>query len=494
MTDSPDSQPTEALTRRSAAKTSTPDGAEAKTGGLGALIAKHPTAWLASALAVVFLLLGTAAVFAGISVGSASVAAPVSTPTPTPTIEPRTQPAALPGATRLRTCSVSPLAGDPRLTTFAGYVMNVNTGETLYDYNGTTPQRTGSVLKVVTAAAALDALGSGAQLSTQVLEGTSPGVIVLKGGGDPTLATTSATVYSGAPLISDLANAAMAAYNAKYPDVPITQLILDSNMWNPADRWDDSWLRKEQSDGYQAEVAALMVDGGRADPTSTVSSRTGDPIGDAGRAFISAAGLDGVAVSESSGDNGVVLAEVKSQPLSVLVDQMMSWSDNILAEQLARVTSKAVGFDGSSSSLGLAIPTALQAYGLDLSKVTIRDGSGLSDLNAVSPQWMSQLMIKVRAGEGNLGIIYESLPVAGISGTLSSRFTGSNSIAAGNVVAKTGWLDSAYTLSGIVQAQDGTPLSFMITSIRDGISSDAKEAQDSVVTGFFLCGDNLSNH
>lgn len=498
MTDSQDSQPTEAISRRSLRQSGTADetGAvtaePAKKGGLGAVIAKHPNAWLAGALAVVFLLLATGAVFAGIATGSNDevVAAPV----PTETIDPRPQPSALPGASRLRTCSVSNLAGDPRLSTFAGYVINVNTGETLYDYNGTTPQRTGSVLKVLTAAAALNIMGPDAQLTTQVLDGSAPGTIVLKGGGDPTLATTSATVYSGAPLISDLATAAISAYEAKHPGVPITQVILDSTLWSPTDRWDDSWLRKEQSDGYQAEVSALMVDGGRADPTSTVSARTGDPIGDAGRAFVSAAGLDGVSVTEGVGDNGVVLAEVKSQPLSTLIGQMMSWSDNILAENLARVTSKLSGFDGSSSSLGLAIPAALQGYGLDVTRVTIRDGSGLSDLNAVAPQYVAQLMIKIRAGEKSLGTIYSALPVAGQSGTLASRFTGANSIAAGNVVAKTGWLDAAYTLAGIVQSQDGTPLAFMITSIRDGITADAKEAQDTLVAGFFICGDNLSNH
>lgn len=493
VTDSQDSQPTEALTRRSLREsTPSPDSpAPAGKGGIAALIARHPSAWLASALAVVFLLLGTAAVFAGISSGTGPVEA---APVPTETIDPRPQPSALPAASRLRTCSVSSLAGDPRLTTFAGYVINANTGETLYDYNGTAPQRTGSVLKVLTAAAALNVLGPDYQLSTQVLDGSSAGVIVLKGGGDPTLATTSATVYEGAPLISDLATSAMAAYQSKHPGIPITEIVLDSTMWDPNDRWDSSWLRKEQEDGYQAEVSALMVDGGRGDPTSTVSWRTGDPIGDAGRAFANAAGLTGVTFSMGAAVGSSVLAEVKSQPLTVLIDQMMSWSDNILAEQLARVTSKVSGFDGSSASLAQAIKGALVAYDVDTANLTIRDGSGLSDLNAVSPQYVSQLMIKIRAGEKNLGVIYSALPVAGVSGTLASRFTGPNAVAAGNVVGKTGWLDAAYTLAGVVQAQDGTPLAFMITSIRDGITADAKDAQDTLVTGFFICGDNLSNH
>ena len=441
--------------------------------------------------AVVFVLVGTAAVFAGIASGSGPTAAE---PVPTETIEPRPQPSAIPGASRLRTCSVAAIVADPRLSTFAGYVVNANTGETLFDRNGTTPQRTGSVLKVLTAAAALSALGPAAQMTTSVIDGSSPGVIVLRGGGDPTLATTTSTVYAGAPQISDLADVAMAKYNQLHPGVPVTEIVLDSTLWDPADSWDDSWLRKEQDDGYQAEVTALMVDGGRADPSSNVSTRTSDPIGDAGRAFADAAGLSGVTFSTGAAVGSVVLASVKSQPISTLIGQMLISSDNVLAENLARITSKSLGFDGSSASLAQAIPGALVPYGLDTTKVTVRDGSGLSDLNAVSPQFVTSLMSKVRAGEQNLGIIYSSLPVAGESGSLAGRFNGNNAIATGQVIAKTGWLDAAYSLAGIVNAADGTPLSFAFYSIRDGITEDAKEAQDTLATGLFSCGDNLSNN
>lgn len=469
-----------------------PEVPGAPRAGLGAVFARHPRIWLACALSIAFLMLGTAAVFAGMSVGTTPVA--VHSPAPTPTADPRAVPTSLPQPSRLRTCSVAGVAADPRLTNFSGYVVNALTGEALFDRGGTVPQRTGSVLKVLTAAAALSALGPDHQLTTQVLDGATPGVIVLRGGGDPTLATTSGTFYDGAPQIADLAAAAMANYAAAHPGVPVTEVVLDSTMWNPADRWDDSWLRKEQSDGYQAEVTALMVDGGRSDPGSSVSYRTSDPIGDAGAAFVAAAGLGGVAVTQGASPGGVVLAEVHSQPVSTLVSQMLLSSDNILGENLARVTSVALGFDGSSASLAQAIPNALSAYGLDVSGISIRDGSGLSDLNAVSPQFVTALMIKVRAGEANLGVIYGALPIAGQSGTLASRFTGANEIARGSVIAKTGWLDAAYTLAGIVNSSDGTPLAFAFYSIRDGISSDAREAQDSLATALFICGDNLSNN
>lgn len=463
------------------------------TGGIRALIARHPRAWLMSAIAVAFLLLGTSAVFAGAAAGSGA-AEPTALSSEEP--DPRPQPSEIPGPSAIRTCSVAAVLADSRLDSFSGQVVNAATGEVLLDRNGTVPQRTGSVLKVLTAAAALKILGPDARLTTRVLLGSSDGVIVLQGGGDPTLSTESGSVYSGAPSIIALAQAAMAKYNELKPGIPITQIVLDSTMWDPADNWDSSWLRKEQAAGYQGQITALMVNGGRADPSETVSTRTTDPVGDAGREFELAAGLEGTGVTFTTGAavGSTVLAEVSSQPISTLVGQMLLTSDNVLAENLARVTSKAMGLNGGSSSLAQAIPGALVEYGVPTNDLTIRDGSGLSDLNAVSPAFIAALMTKVRANEQGLGIIYSSLPVAGQSGTLAGRFTGDNAVARGAVVAKTGWLDSSYSLGGTIMAADGTALSFYFGSIRDGITEDAKEAQDTLATAVYTCGNNLSNY
>jgi D-alanyl-D-alanine carboxypeptidase/D-alanyl-D-alanine-endopeptidase (penicillin-binding protein 4) len=463
----------------------------AAKGGIAGLIRRHPRAWLISAIGVAFLLLGTSAVFAGAAAGSGA-AEPVAEVVDEP--DPRPQPFEIPGPTAIRTCSVASVLKAKRLAVFSGYVINASTGEVLLDRNGTVPARTGSVLKVLTAAAALKILGPDARLSTTVLDGSSPGVIVLKGGGDPTLSTSSGSVYSGAPSIASLAQAAMTKYNELHPGVPITQIVLDSTMWDPADNWDSSWLRKEQSNGYQALVTALMINGGRADPTSSVSSRTDDPIGDAGRAFAAAAGLSGITFTTGSAVGSTVLAQVQSQPVAALVNQMLLTSDNVLAENLARVTSKTMGFNGGSASLAQAIPGALVEYGLTTTDLTIRDGSGLSDLNAVSPEFITSLMVKVRAGEQGLDVVYSSLPVAGQSGTLANRFNGDSAVARGAVVAKTGWLDSAYTLGGIIQAADGTTLAFYFSSIRDGVDEQTKDVQDALAAAVYTCGNNLSNN
>jgi D-alanyl-D-alanine carboxypeptidase/D-alanyl-D-alanine-endopeptidase (penicillin-binding protein 4) len=319
---------------------------------------------------------------------------------------------------------------------------------------------------------------------------------VLVGGGDATISALpvgSESFYKGAPKMIDLATQVMAARGGE----PVTEVVLDASYWNSADRWDPAWKRTEQTIGYHSEVTALQVDGDRADPTKSTSPRSTDPIGRAGAAFIAAlaeAGNTGdVAVTEGTAVSTTVLGEVKSQPLSVLINQMLLVSDNTLAEMIARVTSKASGLDGSAASLQQAIPSALTIYGVDVAGIVIKDGSGLSEFNSVPPSYVAQLMIKVLQGGQNLNFVYAGLPVAGKSGSLASRFSGANAIARGAVVAKTGWIDTAYSLAGIVTAADTTPLTFAFYAIGD-VSNDAKEALDTLTTAVFSCGDNLSNN
>ncbi len=106
---------------------------------------------------------------------------------------------------------------------------------------------------------------------------------------------------------------------------------------------------------------------------------------------------------------------------------------------------------------------------------------------------MASFMRRVADGTNNLDIVRDALPVAGKSGTLASRFSGANAVARGHVTAKTGWIDTAYTLSGFVDAADGTRLTFAFYAVGDGIKANAKDAIDTLVTGVYNCGDNLAN-
>ena len=415
------------------------------------------------------------------------------TATPTPTATKRTTPAAL------RTCSIAAAARDPRLAHFQGRVVNARTGETLFDRKGSTASRTASVLKVLTTAAALHVLGPDHRLTTKVVKGSKPGQVVLVGGGDVTLSRTPAgsrTAYAGAAHLSTLAHQVKQAW-AKDPanrGVPIRQVVLDSSYFG-GPSWQPSWNTKERVDGYMPKITALMVDGDRDNAYVPVSHRSTDPIGRAGTAF---AHYFGSAVTTTRGtapSGAKLLGAVHSQPVSTLVKQTLIVSDNTIAEALARVTAIVSGAGNRFSSEQAGTVGGLQTYGVDTSQLRVVDGSGLSDDNAVPPKYLTALFIKVLHRSGALGALYDGLPISGRTGSLSysDRFQGAASRADGAVHAKTGWIDTGHTLSGIIRAKDGTPLTFAFYALGN-VTDSAKTALDALTADAWSCGRRLSNH
>jgi len=243
-------------------------------------------------------------------------------------------------------------------------------------------------------------------------------------------------------------------------------------------------------------VTALQVDGDRANPAEATSPRGTDPVARAGVLFAEALGLDPDEVEFSRGSaltSKPLLGEVTSQPVNVLVNQMLMQNDSTLAEQLARLVSKATGSGGTGASLQQAITSALAVFGVSTSGVTVHDGSGLSAATAIPPKFLADFMAKVLAGGDNLNLVYNSLPVAGKSGSLAARFAGDSAAAKNQVMALPG-SSGGYSLTGIVLSVDGTPLSFAFAATGAGVKDDARVALDALATGVFACGDNLSNN
>ncbi|MDO9398568.1 MAG: D-alanyl-D-alanine carboxypeptidase, partial [Herbiconiux sp.] len=453
------------------------------------------------------LLLGGGSFAAGSALGAAraesaaTTTAPVAddvvasvTPSasPTPTTPPRTAPAGAVPPALLRTCSVAELAADGRLGTFLGSVRNAATGEVLFDRGASTPARTASVMKVLSSAAALAVLGPDHRVATTVVRGANPGEVVLVGGGDITLASGSSNIYTDSASVLDLADQVNAAWAADpaTAGTAISSIVLDASVFS-GDRWQPSWNRKELADGYSSEVTGLQVDGDRADPSANVSARSENAVLRAGEAFADALGVPDATLAEGVAPAGsAALGQVLSAPVSTMVPDALLRSDNTEAEMLARLVAVELGVGNDFAALGTAIPQALAGYGVDTSALTIVDGSGLSDDNGVPPNFLTALFQKIEAREGALGVIRDGLPVAGETGTLAGRFGGSP--AAGSVFAKTGWIDTGYTLAGIVNAADGTVLTFAFYAL-DDVDDSAKAAIDELTTGVYACGNGLSN-
>ncbi|BDZ53864.1 hypothetical protein GCM10025870_09370 [Agromyces marinus] len=277
---------------------------------------------------------------------------------------------------------------------------------------------------------------------------------------------------------------------------PLTKLILDSSYFG-GETWHASWAPTERELGYMPKITALMVDGDRDDPYANTSRRGADAVGRAGDAF--AAELGGVAAIErgTAPAGATELGRVWSPTVAQLIDKSLVVSDNTVAEMLARQVAITVGTGNTFEAIDPAVRQALETYGIARGGIRVVDGSGLSPDNAVPPAYLTRLFAKVEAREGSLGVIRDGLPVAGQRGSLSyaDRFAGENAVADGSVFAKTGWIDTGYTLAGIIHAQDGTTLTFAISALGDvsQITADAKVAIDTLATGFYRCGDELSN-
>ncbi|NDE89363.1 MAG: hypothetical protein EB055_05255 [Micrococcales bacterium] len=130
------------------------------------------------------------------STGKSNTATESNSPTDSPTVSPTAEG---------RDCSVVDLASDKRLVGLHAQVLNPATNEVLFDIMGDTPTQTASVMKLLTAAAALQVLGPNYRVETKVYADLdNPGQIVFVGAGDPTLSRTGIgkdSVYVGAPKV-----------------------------------------------------------------------------------------------------------------------------------------------------------------------------------------------------------------------------------------------------------------------------------------------------
>jgi D-alanyl-D-alanine carboxypeptidase/D-alanyl-D-alanine-endopeptidase (penicillin-binding protein 4) len=136
---------------------------------------------------------------------------------------------------------------------------------------------------------------------------------------------------------------------------------------------------------------------------------------------------------------------------------MMKPSQN----QLAEIFLKTIGLEltgvGSADSGMRRVREQLLAWGAREDGFALRDGSGLTRNNFISPESIVHVLASMR-NDPLFPVFFEALPVAGVDGTLRSRMRGTP--AEDNVRGKTGTLARASALSGYVATLDGENLVF----------------------------------
>lgn len=162
------------------------------------------------------------------------------------------------------------------------------------------------------------------------------------------------------------------------------------------------------------------------------------------------------------------LAHVTGKPLSEIVKTTNKQSNNLFAELLLRTlgrertptppqvdkASRELGDDEKGAQL---VEVWLRSKGIKISGLAIHDGSGLSRLNLVSPVMTTQLLAEARK-TNSAELFTDSLPVAGVDGTLQGRLQPLE----GKILAKTGALSYDNSLSGYFFGANGQVYAFSV--------------------------------
>lgn len=457
----------------------------------------RPTRWRRSThvLIGVAVLVLVAAVVAAAAVMSRNKSAPVAAgsavkpqpalATANPGVKPLPDSAPSPSTAQLAAV-LAPLAANPNLGQLGGRVTDALTGAQIWAQGESTPLQPASTNKVLTTAAALLALDRTARLTTAVLAGDTPGAIVLKGGGDPTLSAAppgAETWYRDAARISDLVD------QVRKTGTAVSSVQVDTSAFT-GPTMAPGWDTADIDGGDFAPIESVMLDAGRIQPTTVDSKRSTTPALDAGRALAAQLGVDPARVTvRTTPATGQQLAAVQSPPLIERLREMMGESDNVMAESIGREVAAAAGLPQSFDGAVRAVLGQLSKAGLETTGATLFDSSGLSVNDRLTATILDGV---VNAAAGNdqpkLRPLLDVIPIAGGSGTLSNRYTDTDTgrAAAGYLRAKTGSLTGTNALAGIVTDQSGRVLTFALISNSAG--PEGRTALDALAAALRSCG------
>lgn len=308
----------------------------------------------------------------------------------------------------------SKLLASPTLSNPSMIVIDGLTGEVIFERNAFSARKPASVMKIFSAAVTLEYLDPSMQFSTSIYLGVEPKTLVINGSFDPWISLNGSVARkmnrTSLPYLAlnSLARAKSAnqgsskGYTVLYSDLNSKDLYNLKGLW----------AKQNFKPRFQriSSEAALV-------------------------------------------ESGEFIVEGKSPALREILNFTLMHSDNLLADRVALLASKAAGNAFSMDGVSLTFSNLLAQYNIDSSKLVAADASGLSKENRITANMMGQFLYSVRKEE-KFAPLYESLPVGGISGTLRDRFIDTAPTAIGLVRAKTGTLNGTASLAGYVQSSD----------------------------------------
>ena len=336
-------------------------------------------------------------------------------------------------------------------------VHDLTLGRDLFCVNHHHRMRPASCQKVITAITALHHLGSNYRLKTQVMlrgeirDSVLWGDVYVVGGMDPML--SQGEVYGIAKALHEAGIDSISGI-----------LGLDLSFKNQNERgWGWCW------DDDVTPLKPLLVD-----KHDKFESEFMDALNQAG-----IRGISPDRVVQETCPIGIQPFCEATHTMNDVLQRMMKKSDNYYAEslfyQLGAIGGRRnVGRKESSSYVDVLI----RHIGLSPALYQIADGSGLSLYNYVTPELLVRMLAYAWGNEQIRESLYQSLPIAGVDGTLEKRMR--RTAAQNNVHAKTGTVDGISSLSGYATSPEGHVLVFSI--INQGVqkTSQGRDWQDKV--------------
>ena len=312
-------------------------------------------------------------------------------------------------ASTFQTLSDSKFLADPSMI-----LVDTKTGEIVFERNSMQARKPASVIKLLSATSVLSYIDAQKVFNTNIFLGTDPGTIVINGEYDP--------------WISMIQSQAEKMGRTSLPR-------LGFNTIN----------RYKEITGKKATRLKILYTG--LFPQDLANYQ----------AFLKKRGIRTTAEKITPEDALLKSADPLvlsvSPTLETMVKWTILWSDNVLAERLARLAAVTSGQAFNTQGVENTFHTVLTSFGIDPDKIEVSDGSGLSKQNRVTAKAIADLLMKIR-NEPKYASIYDGLPIGGVSGTLQNRFLTTAPQAVGLVHAKTGTLSGTVSLAGYVDSED----------------------------------------
>ena len=308
----------------------------------------------------------------------------------------------------------SQLVKNTNLANPAVIVLDEKTGEVVFQKNSASPRKPASVIKLITATAAYTYLSPSDSFTTSLWTGVDSASVVVQGDFDP--------------------------WFAEDTDV--------------ADKMKRTSLARLE---WSSLSALKSVTGGDLDgATIYYSNLYPQDVEHIQRYFTARkfkVTLQRTSESDAKARSSVEVLSSTSPTLAKITAFMLTWSDNLLAERIARASAVSAGNTRDSMGVSKTFHTLFADLGITHSGLVVKDGSGLSRENRVTAQQISQLLMIMDHRE-DLSPLIDGLPIGGVTGTLAERFIETAPNAVGLVRAKTGTLNGTTNLAGYVESEN----------------------------------------